>query len=211
MSILPFLSLGFLLGMVHATDADHVAAMSTVVAERKKLSSAAWAGTLWGLGHTAMVVLVGGAIVMFRLVVPEKLALGLELGVAAMLVALGARSIFARGGHHHARPSSNGARGALKSIGIGLVHGLAGSAGVALAVLAEVESPTAGVAYLGLFGVGTVIGMALVTAVLSVPFLLAGRRFAALSGRLGRVAGLASLAIGAALAYRICVVEHLFV
>lgn len=207
MTVLPILSLGFVLGMVHATDADHVAAMSTVVAERRKLASAAWAGALWGLGHTAMVMMVGGAIVVFHLVVPAKVALALELGVAAMLVTLGVRSLL-----HGRRPHRHtaAARTPIESVGIGLVHGLAGSAGVALAVLAEVQSPTVGVAYLGLFGFGTVIGMALVTAALSLPFLVAGRRCAALSVPLGRVAGIASMAVGAALAYRICVVEGLF-
>ncbi len=206
MSVLPVLSLGFLLGMTHATDADHVAAMSTVVAERRRLRSAAWAGTLWGLGHTAMVVLVGGVIVLFHLAVPPRVALALELGVAAMLVALGARALFG------AAPSAAPHRhGPLRSLGIGLVHGLAGSAGVALAVLTDIESPEVGVAYLGLFGVGTVAGMAIVTVVLAVPFLVASARFRGLAGRLGRVAGCASLLLGLALAYRIGFVDGLFV
>jgi high-affinity nickel-transport protein len=217
MSVLPVLSLGFLLGMTHATDADHVAAMSTVVAQRQSsrasggLRSAAWAGTLWGLGHTAMVVLVGGAIVLFRLAVPDKVALALELGVAAMLVGLGARALFGRApaekAHAHPPPRHAG----MRSLGIGLVHGLAGSAGVALAVLTDIDSPGVGVAYLGLFGVGTVAGMAIVTAVLAVPFLVASARFRGLTARLARLAGCASLVLGLALAYRIGFVDGLFV
>lgn len=207
MSLLPVLSLGFVLGMTHATDADHIAAMSTVVAERKRLRSAAWAGALWGLGHTAMVVLVGGAIVLFRLVVPEKLALSLELGVAGMLIVLGARALLQlrvpSPKHAHAP------RDGLRSVAIGLVHGLAGSAAVALAVLSQVESPGLGIAYLCLFGVGTMVGMALVTSALSLPFLFANDRLSGLAGRLGPVTGLASITLGALLAYRICVTEGL--
>ena len=205
MSLLPVLSLGFVLGMTHATDADHIAAMSTVVAERKHLRSAAWAGALWGLGHTAMVVLVGGAIVLFRLVVPERLALSLELGVAGMLIVLGARALLRRRSPQHAHAPRDG----LRSVAIGLVHGLAGSAAVALAVLSQVESPGLGIAYLCLFGIGTMIGMALVTSALSLPFLFANDRLSGLGRRLGPVAGLASITFGALLAYRICVTEGL--
>ena len=207
MNLLPVLSLGFVLGLTHATDADHVAAMSTVVAERKRLGSAAWAGTLWGLGHTAMVVLVGGTIVLFRLVVPERVALSLELGVAAMLMVLGGRALLRKKtshGHHHGPASP------LRSMGIGLVHGLAGSAGVALAVLADVKSPTLCVAYLGIFGVGTVVGMVMVTTLLAVPFVLASARFGNLANRLARLAGAASLVLGVVLAYKIGFVDGLF-
>jgi high-affinity nickel-transport protein len=163
-----------------------------------------------------MVVLVGGAIVLFHLAVPEKIALALELGVAAMLMVLGARALLGSASapqHIHGPANSHGPanRSAVRSLGIGLVHGLAGSAGVALAVLTDIDSPGVGVAYLGLFGVGTVAGMAIVTAVLAVPFLIASARFRGLASRLARLAGGASLVLGLALAYRIGFVDGLFV
>src|SRR5512140_630390 len=81
--------LGFLLGLRHATDADHVIAITTIVARERTLRRAAWIGALWGIGHTLTVFVVGGAIVAFRLVIPPRLGLALEFGVALMLIALG--------------------------------------------------------------------------------------------------------------------------
>jgi high-affinity nickel-transport protein len=210
MSLLPVLSLGFVLGVTHAADADHVAAMSTVVAERRRVGAAAWAGALWGLGHTATVLVLGGAILLTRAAVPERFALALELGVAVMLLALGARTLWRSRrppeGHAHA-----GRRSGLQSFGIGFVHGIAGSAGTALAVAAEVEAPSAGLAYLVLFGLGTLAGMVLLTSALAFPVAALGQRLGERARRVATaVAGSASVALGLWLFYRIGFVEGLF-
>src|SRR5919202_4049561 len=97
LSTLSVLALGFILGMRHATDPDHVAAVTTIVSLQRSVTRAAGVGALWGLGHTATIVLVGGAIILFRLAVPPRLGLAMEFAVAVMLVTLGVRSIAGRG------------------------------------------------------------------------------------------------------------------
>lgn len=217
MSVVPILSLGFALGMAHATDADHVIAVSTLVGERTAagprrglarlgaaLSSALRVGSLWGLGHTLTVLAVGGALIGFRLVMPASLGLGLELCVAIMLVILGALSL------RKVRHDDHGLRRSpLQSVGVGMVHGLAGSAAVALAVVSEVESPALGIVYLAVFGLGTVVGMTLITSALMMPFAVStsSRRF---TTWLQRGAGAVSVLFGLVLFLQIGFVDGLF-
>lgn len=207
MSFLPALSLGFVLGMTHAADADHVAAMSTLVSDRQPLRHAAKTGSLWGLGHTLTIVLVGGALVFTRATMPEPVAAALELLVAAMLVGLGGLAIVQ---HRRAHEVATRSASPLRPLGVGLVHGLAGSAAVALAVLSEIHEPWLGFVYLLVFGLGTTLGMALVTLLVAVPLRLAGARLARLTHALPYVAGAVSIAAGFWLAHRIVVVERAF-
>src|SRR3954467_12255762 len=93
MSLAAVLALGFFLGMRHATDADHVVAVSTNVSRQRTLRAAAPIGMLWGIGHTLTILLVGGAIILFGIVIPPRLGLGMELSVALMLVLLGALNV----------------------------------------------------------------------------------------------------------------------
>lgn len=227
MSFLPALSLGFVLGMTHAADADHVAAMSTLVSERQPLRHAARAGSLWGLGHTLTILLVGGALVLTRATMPEPVAAGLELLVALMLVGLGALAIAQHERSHRRGAALTGgseaggsdagspltaARGpsGLRPLGVGLVHGLAGSAAVALAVLAEIHETWLGLVYLLVFGLGTTLGMALVTLLVAVPLRWAGARLSRLTRALPYLAGAVSIAAGLWLAHRVVVVEQAF-
>src|SRR5688500_3644497 len=121
---LSVLALGFLLGMRHATDPDHVVAVTTIVSQQRSVARAAGVGALWGAGHTATIVLVGGAILLFRVAVPPRLGLAMEFAVAVMLVLLGVRSV--RAG---ALRAGGGGRGAAalslaRPVIVGFVHGL---------------------------------------------------------------------------------------
>jgi high-affinity nickel-transport protein len=217
------LALGFFLGMRHATDADHVVAVTTIVSRRRTLRAALPVGLLWGLGHTAMILLVGGAIVLLGVVIPPRVDLGMELSVAAMLVLLGTMNVwgFVRDvgklPHSHGSPSGSaeletgaGRTLSLRPLVVGLVHGLAGSAAVALLVLAAIREAAWAFAYLVVFCAGTVAGMLVITAALAIPVVVAAARFGRLHRVLGVTTGLASVALGALLAYKVGFVHGLF-
>jgi len=203
MTILPALALGLALGVRHATDADHVAAVSTIVTESRSLRRAALVGLSWGMGHSTSVLLVGGALVLLRLPMPTRVALSLEFLAALMLIALGLRSLIPQ---RRAVPSSSGVRPAA----IGVVHGLAGSAVLALLVLSVTDTPGAAAIYLVSFCVGTVIGMSLITALLALPARYGAHRLAAFDRHIRIAAGVASLAIGLLIAHRVGVRDGLF-
>ena len=209
-SVLSAALLGFLLGLKHATDADHVVAITTIVSREKSFTRAAWIGGLWGVGHSLTVVLVGGALVVFRLEMPPRVGLSLEFGVALMLIILGfnnLRSANAAKPHSHEIPARfNGIRPVI----IGVVHGLAGSAAAALLVLAAIPDTMYALAYLFIFGVGTIAGMMLITAILAVPSVYAADRVARLQGGIRLAAGALSLAFGVFIAREIIVNGGLF-
>jgi cytochrome c biogenesis protein CcdA len=226
MSLLSILVLGLFLGVRHATDADHVVAVTTLVARRQSMRAALSLGALWGVGHGLTILLVGGAIILLGIVVPPRLGLTLELSVAVMLIALGALNLRTASREAQARNAAH-AHGAtdgegndahsspqptrkLRSFAIGVVHGLAGSAAVALLVLSTIRDAALSFLYLGLFATGTVVGMMLVTTALSFPISAAARRFGALERWLGSVTGALSMAFGLFLVYQIGFVDGLF-
>jgi high-affinity nickel permease len=230
MSLIAILALGFFLGMRHATDADHVVAVSTIVSRERSLRAAAPIGVLWGLGHTVTILVVGGAIILFGIVIPPRVGLGMEFSVAIMLVLLGAlnvRSVLRdaaniarahRNDRGHAHPHTHvhedaGAappKRSMRPLFVGVVHGLAGSAAVALLVLGAIRDAVWAVCYLLVFGVGTIAGMLLITTALAMPIAAAARRFDRLHRTLAIVTGLASIAFGIVLVYEIGFVHGLF-
>ena len=256
MTALPaVLALGFFLGMRHATDPDHVVAVTTIVARHRHAGAAAAIGAAWGVGHSLTILIVGGGIILFGWVIPPRLGLSLELAVGVMLVVLGAanlRDLFrmfrrtdhpalrrevhshahAHGDYVHTHPHGHAPERhphepertpvswldhrfggltlyrLLRPMVVGVVHGLAGSAAVALLVLAAIGDARWSLLYLLLFSAGTVAGMMIVTAAIALPF-----RYAAASGlfasRLRVAAGLASVLFGIFLVYRIGVAQGL--
>ena len=169
---LPIAFLGFLLGMRHAVDPDHVVAVTAITARHPSFARSALVGVLWGVGHTLTLLIVGGSIVLFKVGISHRFGVALELSVAGMLVYLGFSNLVAarRGTASIAAPSST------RPLIVGAVHGLAGSAAVALLVVGVVSSPAAAIGYLLLFGSGTVLGMLLVTLLVAMPARLALQR-----------------------------------
>jgi len=228
MTLLAILALGFFLGMRHATDSDHVVAITTIVSRERTPRAALWIGALWGLGHSVTILLVGGAIVLCGWVIPPRLGLSMEMSVAVMLIVLGAMNLSSalsrirQVAHSHAHPTQTGSsgqeqsdhvhvRGPLRPLAIGIVHGLAGSAAVALLVLATIKSASMALLYLAIFGAGTVAGMMLLTLAMAVPISALSRRFDGLEVGLSRVTGLVSIAFGLFLAYQIGIGDGLLV
>jgi len=191
------LVLGFLLGMRHATDADHVVAVTTIVTGQRSLARAATIGALWGLGHTVTLLAVGGAMIVLGLVMPPWLGLTLELLVAVMLVVLGVASVV--GGKRGERMIDSSARPLI----VGTVHGMAGSAAFTLLALPLIASPLLAAGYLALFGIGTIAGMVVVTLAIALPSLYAAHRLEGARHVLRYAAGVASIVFGLYLAHQV--------
>jgi high-affinity nickel permease len=216
MTLIAVLVLGFFLGMRHATDADHVIAVTTIVGRKRTTRAALAVGALWGLGHSVTLLVVGSAIVLFGVVIPPRLGLSMEMSVAVMLIVLGAMNLSGalrsidRAAHDAPSAAELEERHALRPVVIGVVHGLAGSAAVALLVLATIREAAWAVFYLAVFGIGTVAGMMLLTTAMAMPIAAASRRFGSVERRLAHATGVLSIAFGLFLAYRIGIVDGLF-
>jgi len=257
-SLLAILALGFMLGMRHATDPDHVVAVTTIVTGQRSVRRAALVGAAWGLGHTLTILLVGSAIIVFKWVIPPRLGLGMEMAVAIMLIVLGIANLggtlrwlrrsrtvpvapakihshaHSHGDYVHTHPHGHvpeahphpddatplaridrklGAAAPyrlVRPLVVGIVHGLACSAAVTLLVLTAIRTPLWSVAHLLIFGIGTIAGMMLITAAISVPFALGKGQFARFEHGLRVASGLLSLGFGLVVAYQIGIVDGLF-
>lgn len=257
-NLFSIIALGFFLGMRHATDPDHVIAVTTIVSRQRSVARSAWIGVFWGIGHTLTILLVGAAIILFNLVIPPRIGLSMEMSVGLMLTILGLMNVasFFRSvpilapqtpegrqvvhshphshgdyihthahGHspeeHAHRPNQTplayldrafgrlGLYQYIRPLVVGIVHGLAGSAAVALLVLTTIRNSHWAVAYLLVFGVGTIAGMMLITMSLASTFrfIAKSQRFAR---RLALASGLLSLAFGLLVAYQAGFVNGLF-
>jgi ABC-type nickel/cobalt efflux system permease component RcnA len=254
---LSILAVGFFLGMRHATDPDHVIAVTTIVSNQRNRARAALIGAFWGVGHTLTIFVVGTGIILFNLVIPVRIGLSMELSVGVMLIILGLMNVagFLRSmpagsmetaetvvhshphshgdsihnhshGHQpesHSHPHDHlplvwmdrifgkpGLYQYLRPFVVGVVHGLAGSAAVALLVLTTIRSYRWAIAYLLIFGVGTIAGMMLITMSIASAFTMVGRGRQNFSRRLAFASGLLSLGFGLFVAYQICFVNGLF-
>lgn len=184
------LTLGLLLGVRHALDPDHVIAVGTISARTPSLRRSVGIGALWGLGHTLTILVAGGAMVILRAAISPRAGLAMEFAVALMLITLGVLNLFNARHREPAAPSS------IRPFIIGMVHGTAGSAAIALLILATIDTPATGMLYLVLFGAGTIAGMIAVTGLMAFPMTMiadraVGRRWLTVAS------GLLSLAFGA--------------
>ena len=207
-----------LAGMRHATDPDHVVAVTTIVARERSLWRAAGVGAMWGLGHTLTILLVGALLVGFKLTVSPRLGLSMEFAVAAMLVTLGVLNLAGmRPAHAHARDAvgtpAAPTRRTLPPFVVGTVHGLAGSAAATLFVTSLIPDPRWAMTVLVVFGAATILGMMLVTLLLAIPSAFAASRVARLASlqRGLRIAsGVLSIGFGLWLAHEIGFRDGLF-
>lgn len=228
------LLLGLITGLRHSMEADHVAAVSTIVAAGKsKLSRAPLLGMMWGVGHTATLFVAGLIVLLLAVSIPDKVSGTLEFGVGIMLVFLGAttltgfnigkflRGVIGRGNHAHVHVHKDTGvvhshdhdhhhdhRHGHKSLIVGMIHGMAGSGALMLVVLSTINSVPLGLAYIAIFGAGSIASMAAMSALIGLPF--ARARHLKLSLALRYVAAIITLAIGAGLIYELGVVEQIF-
>jgi ABC-type nickel/cobalt efflux system permease component RcnA len=274
-NFISIIALGFFLGMRHATDPDHVIAVSTIVSREREIGKSAWIGVFWGIGHTLTIFAVGAAIILFDIAISPRLGLSMELAVGLMLILLGIINVVSffrdlplaseRAGtpappqdsitkagtpappqpemvhshahshgdfiHTHPHSHEHGPDGhrhgdqnpvarldrmflrfklyrPLRPLMIGIVHGMAGSAAVALLVLATIRDPRWAVAYLLVFGIGTIAGMMVITMSIASTFRLARGKQVFLR-RLAMASGVLSLGFGTFVAYQIIAVNGL--
>lgn len=188
------LLLGLGLGIRHATDPDHVVLITTLIQRSPGLSKATRVAASWGLGHTLAFLSVGTLVIVCGVRLPASFDTAAETLVAVMLMALGAAHL-ARKPAHAQQPRIAYAR----SVIVGVIHGLAGSAGIALVALTTIESQLWAATYLVMFGVGTVLGMVLLTMALSYPLVWLAQRQAAVQSWASRGAAVLSIVLGALL------------
>ena len=233
-TLIGLLGLGLILGLRHALDPDHIAAVSTIVSESRSVRRSSLIGTFWGLGHTMSLLIAGVLVIALKVQISDRAALWVEFAVALMLIFLGLKATLRslRGwklhrhrhrhdgsthshlhlhregdeqAHRHRHLIRSGARPFL----VGMVHGMAGSAALTLLVLATIPSAVAGLIYVAVFGLGSVGGMLIMTSLISLPFVLTRKRFNVLSEGLQVAVGLFSLSFGLFLVWQYGFHEHL--
>jgi len=228
------LSLGFFLGLKHATEADHLAAVSTIVTERRSLFSSALVGGLWGLGHTISLFIAGIFVLLLNFQISERTERMLEFGVGVMLVLLGLNVLrkiiqggtlhfhsHEHGEHTHVHPhlhepgqedephSHHNLSFSPRALIIGMVHGLAGSAALMLLVIPTINSTAMSLLYIVIFGVGSIGGMMLMSFLVSLPFQITALRFNRFNLLLQCIAGLFSIGLGLFIIYEKGITEGL--
>src|SRR3989442_15316977 len=227
-TLIGLLGLGLILGLRHALDPDHIAAVSTIVSESRSVRRSSLIGTFWGLGHTLSLLCASVVVIALKVRIPDRIALWMEFAVALMLIFLGLRTTMKslRGwklhrhchthdgnththlhlhregdelAHHHRHLIRSGAR----PFFVGMVHGMAGSAALTLLVLATIPSAVAGLIYIAVFGLGSVGGMLIMSSLISLPFVFAQKSFRLLGEAMQLIVGLSSVAFGVFMVWQI--------
>ncbi len=233
------LGVGLLFGLKHATEVDHVVAVSTIVSQHRNVLRSALVGALWGAGHTAALLITGAIVLSLRIAIPERVGNWLEFCVALMIIGLGASALWRvlrrRSDLHVHKHSHDGmshvhihfheketrhtaerththaiAAVGIKPLLIGSMHGLAGSGALTLLVLTQIKSAWVGFLYLVLFGLGSIAGMLLMSGLIGLPFALTARNLSGLHHRLQTAAAGLSIAFGLWYAYRTGLASGLF-
>ena len=233
-TLIGLLGLGLILGLRHALDPDHIAAVSTIVSESRSVRRSSLIGTFWGLGHTMSLFIAGVLVIALKVQISDRVALWMEFAVALMLILLGLKAMLKPlrgwrihvhqhvhdgGSHSHVhlhRPSEEHAhkhrhliRSGARPFLVGMVHGMAGSAALMILVLATIPSALAGLIYIAVFGLGSVGGMLIMSSLISLPFIFTRQRFKVLSEGLQVAVGLFSLGFGLFLSWQYGFHEHL--
>jgi len=228
---LSILVVGLLLGMKHATEADHLAAVATLATRAGSLGQTLRQGVAWGVGHTLTLMAFGGVVLLLGQVISPDLEQALETAVGVMLVLLGAdvlrRLVRDRihfhvhrhrgdtvhvhahshrgegrhedSAHRHAHPR----RWPVRALAVGMMHGLAGSAALVVLTLESIPSVGLGVGYIALFGIGSIAGMALLSAAIAVPLKLSSGYLTRVHRTMTALVGLFSCALGVAMVVQI--------
>ena len=217
--IMALLGLGFVIGLKHAFEADHIVAVSAIVSQTRSLRKSSIVGLMWGLGHTTTLFLFGLLILVFKVSIPKQAALYFEFLVGFVLVILGIsvlRNVLQKPhihshhygkqihSHAHSHKTTGSHTHAHRSFAIGLIHGLAGSAALMLLVLATVDSIANGLLYIAFFGIGSVFGMLFMGIVIGLPFLLTAS-FDRINRIVKLIAGTTSIFLGILIMYQIAV------
>ena len=232
LSMLAVLSIGLVFGLKHATEVDHVVAVSTIVSQHRNVFHSALVGGLWGIGHTVSLLVMSVVVLSLRVAIPERVSGWLELGVAIMIVCLGIsalrRALRKNGEVHvhkhshdglshthvhfheaetkhepasHSRHSHAVSRLGWKPVLIGMMHGLAGSGALTLLVITQISSSWIGFLYVATFGLGSIVGMLLMSGIIGLPFALASRKLTHLHQGIQTLAAVFSICFGIWYAY----------
>ncbi len=232
--MLSVLGLGFLIGMKHALEADHVAAVASLASGGKSIGETTRMGVAWGLGHTVTLFLIGSVVLVLDWMVPETIALILEFVVGLMLVGLGIDVMVrmtrrkahfhahAHGDAHHFHAHRHAPEGKhdapahthahprglpIRALLVGIVHGLAGSAALVLLTLSTIQSLWLGLAYMLLFGLGSVVGMAILSCAIALPLRFTAARLTWAFRGLTAGVGAATVVLGVSIAWRVALAE----
>jgi ABC-type nickel/cobalt efflux system permease component RcnA len=228
--IFSVLAVGLVFGLKHATEVDHVVAVSTIVSQQRNVWRSTLVGAMWGAGHTASLLITGVIVLSLRIAIPARVSNWLEFCVALMIIGLGAvalwRSLLKRNDvhvhehshdgvshvhihfhesetrHQKTRPHNHALSAVgLKPVLVGAMHGLAGSGALTLLVLTQIESAWVGFLYLAIFGLGSIAGMVLMSGLIGLPFALTAKNVGRVHRHLQTTAAGLSIAFGLWYAY----------
>lgn len=220
------LILGLLIGMQHALEADHVAAVSSIVVRQRSPRRIIGHGVFWGIGHTVTLALFAGGAILFGMRLSGEVSAWLEAVVGVMLIFLGAQVLYklARdrvhfhmhrhaGGDVHLHAHSHAGESTphdprahdhqhpaglpMRSLAVGMMHGMAGSAALIVLTASTITSPVMGVGYILLFGFGSIIGMAILSAAIAIPLAWSARALSWANAGLQGAVGIGTVALGA--------------